>query len=661
MPDGTKKVRTIRTSFLLFLYAGVMITATLVGVSAYKAYSAYSQAAALKHSTAAQLDMTISDAAHNEFLWLVGSSLLGFMCLLAFFLLYHIQQKMVLKPIENLTKTMTDLAEGDLDVALPDGGQDEIGQMINALKIFRETALEREQAERSNKAKSEFLANMSHELRTPLNSIIGATELLKREKLDDNITEIFGIIESCSQTLLATVNDILDLSKIEAHGFTLEYIPFNPIEKIENTTNMLKHSASRKGITLSFNTDLREIYVLGDPLRYARIATNLISNAIRFTEHGEVSVTMQTRDISDKYATLRCEVRDTGLGIEPEQIQYIFDKFTQADSSTTRQFGGTGLGLAITKELVELMGGTISVESTPGEGSRFWFEVKFETLSTLPVNAPAAQEANIDPANKISIKDLNVLMVEDQIMNHVFMKKLFNMIGMQQYTVVEDGMAALEAINMSDFDLILMDCHMPVLNGYDTTRKIRKMDDHAKRDIPVIAMTADAMPETESKCLDAGMDAYISKPFTIEHFQKVLSPWVHFEEGKSAASAPHTPSKSGEDVLLDLSQLERNSAGDQQFFLKIIDLFVEQAERQLTDLARAHDEQDLDSWIAASHALKGSAGNIGAGKMRAICAESQKMKDIAPDKSQTVLEEIRSHYEDVKAHLIDLELYSDTA
>jgi signal transduction histidine kinase/CheY-like chemotaxis protein len=472
----------------------------------------------------------------QETIWLISVFMIAVLGMSILFLLYQIQRKRVLRPVRQLTNAMVSIADGNLNVELPVGGNDEIGYMINSLKTFRESAIKREKAEQANLAKSEFLANMSHELRTPLNSIIGMIQLIKAEKLLPDTQDAFESIKTSSQNLLNIVNDILDLSKIEARQIILEHIPFDVNNAVHHCVHALRPMASKKGISLEYQAP-DNLWIMGDPLRFGRILNNLLSNGIRFTERGSVKVTVTSKEAynNNNKRLIYIEVADTGIGIPLLKISSIFEKFTQADSSTTRRYGGTGLGLSITKELVEIMGGRIGVYSAENKGSIFWFEIECDiatgtTITEHNVNLEKLKESSnkLIPCDKV-----RVLVAEDQEMNQVFMRKLLNNLGVTHLTIVENGELAVECAETREYDIILMDCHMPVMNGYVATATIRALADEVVKNIPIIAMTADAMPETEGKCMAAGMNVYMSKPFNIKVFETILSQWILFPDNDS--------------------------------------------------------------------------------------------------------------------------------
>ena len=396
----------------------------------------------------------------------------------------------------------------------------------------REVEKEKEVAVEASQAKSEFLANMSHELRTPLNSILGMLQLMDRKQLSPEVNEKFDLINTSSQNLLEIVNDILDLSKIEANQVDLECKAFDVSGMVDQTVRALLPIAEEKGLQLNLEMAKTPVFVMGDSLRFGRIMTNLVGNALRYTIEGHVSVQVDYDHPAEGKTVICCTVQDSGIGIAEDKLETIFDKFSQADLSTTRRFGGTGLGLTITRELISLMQGEIGVESIEGEGSTFRFRVPFDSaehsddIAAQPVSKTPVSGLFPDAVPAASVR---VLVAEDHKLNQVFVKQLFAKTGIETYRIVENGAEAVAAVRQESYDLVLMDCHMPEMNGYTATETIRTLTDPDKAAIPIIAMTANAMPDDERRCLQIGMNAYISKPVDIDLFVEKLTPWVTFD------------------------------------------------------------------------------------------------------------------------------------
>jgi PAS domain S-box-containing protein len=371
-------------------------------------------------------------------------------------------------------------------------------------------------AEAATHAKSEFLANMSHEIRTPMNGIIGTISLLRDSGATEEQQEHFGTIQSCGESLLQLINDILDLSKIEAGKFTLEQIAFNAEKLVQDTIAVISPTAQAKGLKVfqRCGPGLPEA-VLGDPLRLRQILLNLLSNAVKFTESGEVSVELSAVNRGSGSVELQLTVTDTGIGISPDVQASVFEPFMQADSSTTRRYGGTGLGLSISRRLISLMHGRMEMESDPGRGTSFHVFVTLP-LTTDRVGLRRSAEERILPA-KCSLR---ILLAEDNGINQRVAKLLLQKMG-HEVDVVADGKQAVGAVERNIYDLVLMDCQMPVMDGYAATRAIRQLN--LPNRIPIIAMTANAMPEDRRRCAEAGMDDYVSKPISIAHLQDAIA------------------------------------------------------------------------------------------------------------------------------------------
>jgi signal transduction histidine kinase len=380
-----------------------------------------------------------------------------------------------------------------------------------------------EKAEKSAQAKSEFLSIMSHEIRTPLNAVIGMTNLLMLGNPRPDQKDNLDILKFSANNLLALVNDVLDFNKIEAGKVVFENIKFNIPDLMQNVCGGQRLKAEEKELEFRVFVDpaLKNKIVIGDPTRLTQIIFNLISNAIKFTPSGTVWVNAQMLEDRHNIVNVKFSVKDTGIGIEKENLDAIFEPFKQESLSTTRQYGGTGLGLAIVKRLLELQNLHIGVASTPRIGSEFSFEMEFHVSTEM---IPVPEERSQQPAAVIpgdSLSHLRVLIAEDNMVNVMLMKKLFSKWGITP-TIAENGERAVEMVQYSNFDIILMDLQMPVLNGFDAATEIRKMRDPKKANIPIIALTASALFDIKERVFNSGMNDYVSKPFKPDELREKM-------------------------------------------------------------------------------------------------------------------------------------------
>jgi len=406
------------------------------------------------------------------------------------------------------------------------GANSDIPQIVSVSRnIQRRKELEsqlieaREAAESAAAAKSDFLANMTHELRTPLNAIIGFTNILKDSpNLDEADSKHARLVSDASNMLLDLVNEVLEFSRLEAGAVVLDLEPFDPVAEVRSLVELLQEQARAKGVWLNLQVD-GEGLLNGDAKRLRQVLLNLLSNAIKFTPKGGVTVALSQYPCGSGGARLRFDVIDSGVGLSPEQLAHVFERFTQADASVSRRYGGTGLGLAICKRIVELMGGWIGATSVQGKGSRFWFEIE------LPVAAALPPREDLTIAATGPERPVRLLLADDVAMNRELVRALLAPFDIE-IDAVENGIEAVNAFRANRYDLVLMDVQMPTMDGLTAARQIRDLRLASARTTPIIAMTANVLPEQIAKCSEAGMDDHLGKPMNPSRLLEVINHWA---------------------------------------------------------------------------------------------------------------------------------------
>ncbi|XZF12790.1 PAS domain S-box protein [Chitinophagaceae bacterium MMS25-I14] len=455
------------------------------------------------------------------------------------------------------------------------------------------------EAEQSAHAKEIFLANMSHEIRTPMNAILGISKILSKTEMDEQQTFYLNTIRTAANNLLVIINDLLDFSKIEAGKISLERIGFRLDDIIGNAIQVLRHKAEEKDLIITSKTgkDIAPI-LMGDPYRINQVLMNLLSNSIKFTEHGTVDVSCTLVDETATSQKIQFRVTDTGIGMSESFLKNLFDKFTQEDESISRKFGGTGLGMSISKQLVELMGGDIQVASQKNIGTAISFTVTF----TKGASADLPQQRVLKADNSI-LKNKKLLLAEDNEINRLVASTVLKQYGAEVITA-ENGKVAIEKFKAEHFDLVLMDVHMPEKDGLETTRYIRQ---HLDSSIPIIALTASAFKHEEERCLQAGMNDFITKPFDEEKMIKLIAQWL----GRNIETAAPHIAEQPQQQLYDLENIRNISKGDEAFVQSIITLFIDTMPASLKQMDDALEHENYATLATLAHHIKAPVQSMG--------------------------------------------------
>ncbi len=579
----------------------------------------------------------------------------------------------VVMPVRDLARAMRRVrATGDFTARVTRTTNDEVGVLVDQFNAMLEEIREREarlaahrahleemvdqrtrelsravrEAESANAAKSDFLATVSHEIRTPMNGIMVMAELLATAGLPARLRRYAEVVVRSGRSLTAMIDDILDLSKIESGRLQVEAIPVAPREVVGDIIELFAERAAAKGVTLAADIDPGvPAMIASDPVRLTQILSNLVGNALKFTGEGhvrvEVAVAPGAGD-AEAPARLVVSVVDTGIGIPADKLETIFEAFQQADVSTTRTYGGTGIGLTISRRLAIALGGTLSAQSVPGEGATFRLEIPLKVCAAADPGDSArtgATPSASGPSTRPRLAGRRVLAADDNEVNREVLAEALSRLGVEAVVVV-NGREAVEVAGRGGFDAILMDCSMPVLDGYAATREIRAMEMIAGRpELPIIALTADVSEGASARWRDSGMSDGLAKPFTLASLAGCLSRWMSQDAGETMPSDAHRPPAVDNAALalplLDPETLHAVGAfaapGD-DLVGRIVALYRVSAPQTLARIAAAEDARDPAAAAAAAHALKSMSGNVGAMRVAALCEDVETaVEDGRPD------------------------------
>ncbi len=490
-------------------------------------------------------------------------------------------------------------------------------QILNHVSENKSAKKKQTSEARVNTNRTQFLAKVSHELRTPVNGIAGIAGLLHDTDLTLDQRKLITLIEKSSQSLSTLIDDLLDYTKIDAGALKLEKIEFELEETVRECVDLLGINAQEKSLEFGFQlAEELPTIIVGDPLRLRQILINLAGNAIKFTHQGTVNIIAEPLEMGYDDLTIRFQVKDSGIGIPENRLKNLFGYYTQADSSTARKYGGTGLGLAITKELVQLMGGQIGVESSEGVGSTFWFTARFRQ-NTSTKNVPSQEKPRVRKLMNDDRKDLRILLVEDDYITRKVSSMLLKRSGQEHVDFADDGLKAIQKLQQSHYDIVLMDMQMPEMDGVEACRLIRQTDSGVlDPNVPIIAMTANTLEDDRDKCLSAGMNGFISKPLDADELNQTIQQLISLTDTTFGISNPDSQDELSTIDHEKLSQVKQDM-GDK--FKPLVQLFLTHLPEKLLSIQSCIASDNPEKMKAAAHKLRGNCASFYAEKMANLC------------------------------------------